>query len=337
MSKKIILRADGNRQTGLGHLYRLIGLAECLKGAFSFCFLTRASSAVNTIPQHYETIIIPESISVNCEPSWLKKIFSAMDSIVITDGYQFDFSYQQSIKANGFQLVYIDDFASRAILADIIINHSPNVKKEDFEGSTYDKLALGTKYSLLRPTFLAQAGRKRTFTQIDVAFVCFGGSDFLDLTFKAVSGLLKIPAFKHIHVVLGNAYIHKKIYQTKKEHPSRISVHQNLSEQSLVDIMLCSNFAVAPASTILFELCCVGIPIFSGFYIDNQNLIYDGFLSSKAISGGGNFGTFDSQAFYHQISKVLKEEDFESQLRSQRLMFDAFIAHRHINLIKKIC
>ena len=48
------------------------------------------------------------------------------------------------------------------------------------------------------------------------------------------------------------------------------------------------NFAVAPASTILYELLCVKMPIFSGFYVDNQELIYKGFLNKEVIYKGEN-------------------------------------------------
>ena len=39
MKKKILFRADGNSEIGLGHLYRLFSLVEMLKDNFKFIFL----------------------------------------------------------------------------------------------------------------------------------------------------------------------------------------------------------------------------------------------------------------------------------------------------------
>lgn len=337
MTKKIIFRADGNSTTGLGHLYRLFSLVEIVKDTFEFVFLTHQTSTDLVIPKNYNTKIIPDKISIEEEPEWLATNFSSKEYIVIADGYQFTASYQKQIKEQGYSLIYIDDLAKDHMFADVVVNHSPYIQESDYTKEPNTKLVLGTHYALLRPLFLEEAKKNRTITTIDTAFVCFGGADPFNLSLKAVQGLLQIPSFKKIHVVLGGAYKHKEIFDLEKRQSDKIKIYQNLSEEQLIKVMQQCNFAIAPASTILYELSCVKMPIFSGYYVDNQELIYKGFLNNEAIYKGENMKDYQALDFINNIENILKEQNFKHQIKVQKSLFDDKIASRHLNLIKEQC
>ena len=97
------------------------------------------------------------------------------------------------------------------------------------------------------------------------------------------------------------------------------------------------NFAIAPASTILYEICCVKTPVLSGFYVDNQELIYKGFLNENIIYDGGDFSNYESLDFYSIIKNKVLGSDYNTYLSQQEVLFDNKIGERHINLIKSIC
>lgn len=333
MKKEILFRADGNSEIGLGHLYRLFSLVEMLKEHFSFTFLTSENSAINVIPKSYQQKIIPNQITIKEEPHWLSKEFNANKHVFIADGYQFNTSYQQQIKEKGFRFIYIDDLATEHMFADIVVNHSSSISSESFSAESYTKFALGTKYALLRPAFLELSTKENTIEKLDTAFVCFGGADPFNLTLKATKALLKIAQVKKIHIVLGGAYAHKEIYTLAKEN---ITIHQNLSETALSEIMADANFAIAPASTILYELCCVKMPILSGFYVDNQENIYKGFAEKKAIFEMGNMKDFSVNSFEEQLQMFFKA-DFHKFINAQKSIFDKNIKNRFYKLISSVC
>ena len=337
MSKKIIFRADGSSTTGLGHLYRLFSLVEIVKYTFDFVFLTRETSTKSVIPETYQTIIIPKEITIQNEPEWIASNFSPESYTIIADGYQFIASYQKAIKGKGYRLIYIDDLAKEHMFADVVINHSPYAQEDHFIKEQYTKLALGTKHALLRPLFLDEAKQTKTIETIDSAFVCFGGADSLNLTQKAVEAILQISNFKHIHVVLGGAYTHKEIFNYENKYSNKITIYRSLPENKLIKVMKKCNFAVAPASTILYELSCVKMPILSGFYVDNQKLIYKGFLNNEAIYKGGNMKNFQTSDFVNNIIEILEGQTYNHQMQAQKDLFDAEIALRHLSLIKEIC
>jgi UDP-2,4-diacetamido-2,4,6-trideoxy-beta-L-altropyranose hydrolase len=337
MTKKILFRADGNSVIGLGHLYRLFSLVEIIKDTIDFVFITHKTSVKSIIPKEYRKVLIPETVNKEEEPKWLAANFSTKEFIIIADGYQFNSVYQKEIKELGYKLLYIDDLAKEYMHADLVINHSPFIKEKHYSKEAYTDLFLGTKYALLRPNFLKIAKQNRIIKKINTAFVCFGGSDPFDLTLKSVKALLKIKQINTIHVILGGAYKYEDIFCLEKENFNTVKTYSNLSETELLNIMKLSNFAIAPASTILYELCCVKMPILSGYYIDNQELIYKGFLNNKAIYKGGNMKNYTVSNFVDKIETIIKENKLNNQILAQKELFDKKIKSRLFNLIKNLC
>lgn len=333
-SKKVVFRADGNRSIGLGHIYRLLALAEVCSD-LEILFVLKESSSVNVIPKQYEVICIPNN--TESEPYWFQENLAATEHLIVLDGYQFTSAYQKQLKGFGYGLVYIDDLAKEHMYADIVINHSPFFAQTDFVKEPYTKLALGTKYALLRPLFLKQAKSKKIIKSVDTAFVCFGGADPNDFTCKVIKALLATVKIKKIHIVLGGAYKHKEVLNIQILNKDKVEIHRGLWEKELIIVMQQCNFGIVPASTILYELCCIKMPILSGFYVDNQKMIYEGFLSNGAIFGAGNFTGYKIKDFLSSIESIVDLNDFDNQLLAQKALFDHKIEKRLLELIKSIC
>ena len=291
MRYTIICRADGNSETGLGHLYRMFALCEMFKQHFHVVFVTKKQTTLKVIPEAYRLTLIPEHLSLLDEAQWLSTKFDTNSTLIIADGYQFTSAYQKQIKNQGFRLAYVDDIASERMFADIIINHGPHISPKDYTVTKPTLFALGTKYAILRPDFLHWAKESRSVSSPDTAFVCFGGADPYDLSYKAAQALLQFSVLKTLHVVLGGAYKHNAIQELSASN-SRLKLHHNLSAEALAAVMQESSMAIAPCSTILYELCCIKMPIISGYYVDNQKLIYKGLKETGAIYPVGDMSGF---------------------------------------------
>ncbi|MDZ7681649.1 MAG: hypothetical protein U5J63_08070 [Fodinibius sp.] len=48
-----------------------------------------------------------------------------------------------------------------------------------------------------------------------------------------------------------------------------------------------ADFAIAPSSTILYEILAARLPVITGYYVDNQSNIYQGFSATDAVIGVG--------------------------------------------------
>jgi len=301
---KVILRVDGNSNIGLGHIYRGIALAEMVRNDFDVSFVSRQDSTISPIAEAgFDYDILPE-INLIDEPEWFKENINN-NAIIVCDGYEFKAEYQKKIKEKGFKLVYIDDMVEYHMYADLVINHAPGIKESDYKAESYTKFALGLDYVLLRPAFLEAAKHKRQINKIDIAFVCFGGSDPNDFTYKTVKGLIKIDTIKKINVVVGSAYQHNKLIGG---HSDKINIYKNLSEKEIFEIMKNSDLAIVPASTLLFELFAVNIFVISGYYVENQKGFYKYLVNNKMIHGIGNFNYYAFNELKDELKPFLSHE-----------------------------
>jgi UDP-2,4-diacetamido-2,4,6-trideoxy-beta-L-altropyranose hydrolase len=332
--KKVYIRADGNAATGLGHLYRSFALMEILQDSFDCTFVTRENSITTVIPPVYNRVLIPAEISLVQEPKWLQTTLDPK-TVLIADGYHFTTSYQKQIKEAGFNLIYIDDLATEHFYADAVINHAPYVAIEGIKKEVYTSCYFGTKYALLRPLFLAQAAIQKTHIDpMHSVFVCFGGADALDLTLKATQSLLTFRHIKLIHIVLGAAYKKTEIDAVSASN-NRVVIHRNIGEAAMIEVMQSCQFAIAPASTIVYELCCVKMAILGGYYVPNQIHIYQGLLAHQVIFEGGNFKHYTIADFTHKLETCFIQES-STLIKNQGTLFDASIQHRLKNIVHSL-
>lgn len=335
MNKILLFRADGDNKTGLGHLYRLFALVEMLKEDYRFVFITKESSVVSVIPLSYTIQIIPEEIDYSQEACWLANQFEANKSIVIADGYNFNGEYQKNIKREGFDLVYIDDLVKEHMYADCVINHSPEIEVSEYTKEDYTKLFLGTKFALLRPSFIqtAKIQKQKDLTMSNV-FVCFGGADPLNLTQKVLNLLVKVQQVNQVNVLIGAA--NNRDYHIQSSN-KEVNFYQNLNECELLELMQSCNCAIAPSSTILYELCCVKVPILSGYFVDNQIQIYNGFVKGQAIFGIGDFKAYSENELLIKFQDFFLGKRNKAMIEQQSRLFDGDISKRFNDLISDLC
>ena len=334
MIKKVYIRADGNTATGLGHLYRSFALMEMLQNTFECTFISRDNSITSVIPDTYNRILIPSEISLAEEPQWLQSTLDT-NAVLIADGYHFTTSYQKKIKEAGFNLIYIDDLATEHFYADAIINHAPTVAIETIKKEVYTTCYFGTKYAMLRPLFLAQVAIQKTqIGPLSSVFVCFGGADPLDITLKATKALLTFRHIENIHIVVGAAYKNTEIDTLAKSN-NKIVVHRNIGEAAMIEVTQSCQFAIAPASTIVYELCCIKMPILGGYYVPNQKHIYQGLLAHQVIFEGGDFEQYTVDDFSQKLT-VCFEKESSSLIKNQSALFDTSIQHRFKNIVHSL-
>ena len=285
--KNIVIRVDGNPRIGLGHIYRGIAFAQMLKKIYNIRFITKKTSNVEPVLKTgFRINFIPDNIALNDEPLYLNKILPK-NTIIVLDGYNFSELYQLELRKYDFKVVYIDDFSNGVQQADLVINHSPGAKEDNYKIEQTTKLALGLDYAILRQSFLNFDRTKvKERNKINKILVSFGGADPNDLTYDVVLELLKISEIKNINIILGSAYNHHKINQITDQ---RINIFKDLSEKEIIKLMLATDLAIVPASTISIELASLGVPMLLGYYTDNQKSIYKGFVDEKSVIGLGDF------------------------------------------------
>jgi len=285
MAIKVYIRVDGNETSGLGHLVRCIALADMLKNTFRIIFVCRQIPAQLVKQLNSNNF---DLIEIDDEASFFSKINAG--DIVVLDGYHFDFAYQKMIKAKQSKLVCIDDLHDKNFAADLIINHVPGVRPEDYQAQPYTKFALGLSFALLRDSFLKQARTNYTEKkQIKSVFVCFGGSDPKNLTEHTFAIVKSLNNFERICIVTGAAYSNIDSLKLAVAQDKRVIHHHAIDEQKMLAVLKTADLAIVPASGVLFEALTIKIPIITGWYINNQSIFIAEMTKYKQVINANDF------------------------------------------------
>jgi UDP-2,4-diacetamido-2,4,6-trideoxy-beta-L-altropyranose hydrolase len=266
MLNPVYFRVDASAEIGYGHLIRCIAFAQIISPTYQPRFFCRY------IPDSLKTEVLKDSELevIESEEVFLESL--QPNTVVVLDGYHFDTKYQIEIKNRQCKLICIDDLCDKKYVADAIINYGPAVTQADYNAEPYTKFFLGLKYVLLRKEF-RNASTSPTHTGIinraSKIFVSFGGSDQHNLTMQA-AGILIQNGFNQINILIGESYKHQKELNLFKQHADGVHIYRSVSPEKVVEIMSDCHLAIVPASTVMLELFSLGIPVISGYYVDNQ-------------------------------------------------------------------
>ena len=305
--KRVIFRADGNSQIGLGHVYRLLALAEILKDEFD-CYFAINNPDAFTLQQIEKTCrgsillnstkeyVLPDKNKPGEEMEFDLEEYLTGSEIVITDGYLFGENYQLAVKAKGSKLVCIDDLAECDFYSDIIINHAPGINPSVYKKQEYTRLFIGLDYAILRQPFFKPFNKKKDTFQ--TAFISLGGSDYFGYSEKLLELILQLNHFENVHLLCSSSFNSELLNTLKKIEATsaKVNLHFNLDATQLVDLLDNCTHAFVAASTVLIEAYARGLKCFTGSYIGNQQFMYDGFIKNHLAVGIGNFNVLSENA-----------------------------------------
>lgn len=302
-----------------------MALAEMLKSDFAIVFFYK--KAPESIVMELRAAAF-EVVQLN-EESQLLAILNG-SQIVVLDHYNLGSEYQKSIKTKGCKLVCIDDLHDKIFFADLIINHAPGVKSQDYLAQVYTQYALGLNYVLLRSEFLKNAISTTRSDNIDTVFVCFGGADFKNITQVVVDILKSDKRFKRIFVVVGISYHAINFLEQSILSDNRFELHQNISASQMRDLMLSSHLAIIPSSGILQEAMSLKLRTISGMCTENQRIIFENYKNIKAFESAENFEP-------HNVKSAI-DRCFAGEVPvNASELIDGKAGHRHLKCFQQLC
>ncbi|NML64899.1 UDP-2,4-diacetamido-2,4,6-trideoxy-beta-L-altropyranose hydrolase [Hymenobacter sp. RP-2-7] len=260
---RLVLRADGNGRLGLGHLMRLLALAELLRPDFTeVLFLTqtpdeavrelvrRAGLSLGELPGQP---LGPEATAT------LPPLLRPTDVLVL-DGYSFDYAYQLAVRPLVARLVCLDDIHAFPFAADLVLNPAGGVGPAAYDLRTPGaRLLSGPAYAPLREEFLTPASPTDPAPSPHQVLLCLGGADPRQLTRATAAALLALPGVAHVHAVAGAAYAGWDELRTwAAPHAERLTLHRALGGAELAALMRQCGAAVLSPSTISYEYCAAG-------------------------------------------------------------------------------
>ena len=314
--KKILIRADGGKNIGLGHIMRMLVLAKELRKSCKIVFLCKNNesnkyiSGINKIKENEFCVrTIRESRSVE-DIIQIQKEEGA--DLLITDSYDVNEEYFDLMKKYFYKTAYIDDVNICRINADIIINQ--NINAIDYKYNTYPnkdtKIFLGTEYLLLREEF-RHFEKRHLNKEVKNIILTVGGMDDRYLTLKIIKSISEFDV--NIHVIIGNAFeksLVDKILETKTD-KARIILYKNAV---MSDVMKKCDLAISGCGTTLYELGAMKVPIVGIVIADNQEKIANFMSKKNMIVNTDKLIFLDEKKFKEKIKMVINNYELRKAI-----------------------
>jgi len=276
MPDRLLIRADGSARTGTGHVMRCLALAQGWQRTGGQVVFAQAESTPKLVERlnrdGMEVVQLhvapgtPEDAAQTAEQAR-----SRAASAIVADGYAFGAAWQQRIKAAGFRLLLLDDYAhAEHYSADWVLNQNLNADANLYvQRQPYTQLLLGTRYAQLRHEFLAWAKWQRGFPPVARrVLVTLGGSDPDNVTSKVIAALAPLHEAEIVVVVGGSNPRLAELEAAGRTAQSTLRLVVDAT--NMPELMAWADVAVAAAGTTSLELAFMGLPALTFVLADNQ-------------------------------------------------------------------
>lgn len=289
--KKILIRVDGSKRIGMGHIYRTITLANYLKKHFGFeiVFVSRnvVASRKLIMKNDFAVHFLPFNISKVKEMITLKGILDIeRPDFVIVDllNHVLDISYMRRLRYNEkvSLIAFVDRHTKTPVDADIVFNTSVFQKEHYYKTDRHTRYYLGFNYLILPEEYLDFKVRKKILGKsVKHIMICMGGADHHNLTFKILKAIDQSRFKYECNIVLNSDFIDRSVLDrlmVNMQH--KINVHYNV--KNLVKLLRRADVAITAGGYTHVERMCAGVP---GIVI-NQ-LLHQAKLSNWIMGQGG--------------------------------------------------
>lgn len=195
--KRIVFRVIGNREVGMGHIYRALTLAHAIVD-HEVLFICRPDdeAAVNKIAGLDYPVHVIEGGKV------IQQLLELKPNLVINDCLDTEESEIRRLRSAGVRVINFEDLGAGAREADWVINELYEVPLQQGK-----HILWGTDYAFLREEFSA-AVPKDFSDRPTRLLVTFGGTDPGNLTLRVLQAVMPVCLRHQLHtdIVVGEGY-----------------------------------------------------------------------------------------------------------------------------------
>ena len=260
MGSRIVIRVDGSHQVGMGHVYRMMNLAEILTeaGVESLTFCGRADEQVGTWLQKskFNVKILPYDAEVIAPLTACLHACGA--NLLINDVLDTDVEYMAAVRPADCAIVNFDDAGPGRHLADCRINALPSkIMSEEQDNHIYQ----GPNYLLLGAEFSPTAANRIRGESLNSLLVTLGGSDTYGNTLAVVAALQSFESLPPAHIITGPAFRHHDELHALLAGDKRFAVHTSVPR--MAECMQQHDLAIVGGGIMLFEAAACALPTLS--------------------------------------------------------------------------
>jgi UDP-2,4-diacetamido-2,4,6-trideoxy-beta-L-altropyranose hydrolase len=224
---------------------------------------------------------------------------------VVVDGDRFGSDFLETVRAAGFRVLLIDDFADReSFPADLIVNSNLGEDGERYrKRGTTAELLIGSSYVLLRREFRRGIGSREVRQTGNRILVTLGGSDPENLAPLIVAALASCPDLE-VTVIAGAGY--GKADELQKLNASNLRVVRNPPDMR--QFMSNSDIAIIAAGGTLWELLSMGCAVLSYSRNAVQRRVVQALSRRGAVVDMGETSHFDPGKLITSVNELVSSQ-----------------------------
>jgi spore coat polysaccharide biosynthesis predicted glycosyltransferase SpsG/CMP-N-acetylneuraminic acid synthetase len=201
--RRIVIRADGGVQTGMGHLYRAVALA-CELG-YHQCTVVTVETEGRDLASRFIRDHWGDTEVFRDEDEFLAYLSEESPDIVVLDVLDTAVPFTRQVRQRTSFLVCIENLGKGADEADVVINDLyTDARPRPNHWYGVENSILASQFEVVRP-------RQRPRRRVEQVLLAFGGSDPQNLTVKALDALRLLRFGGEVTVVVGPGYAHPPV------------------------------------------------------------------------------------------------------------------------------
>jgi spore coat polysaccharide biosynthesis predicted glycosyltransferase SpsG/CMP-N-acetylneuraminic acid synthetase len=254
---RVLFRADGGPELGMGHVFRSLAIADVLRGnmraEIAFLMSEAHAPGLRTVQEHGFDVRTAGPGLEDC----LAAIRSFAPDILINDLPALDEAYLRAVSHLPVTTVNLvdtpDDLQSTEAYEHLIVS----VMSEDQK--TPESFYGGPEYAILREHF---RGRPKTVRdEARLVLLSFGGSDPQGLTVKAARALGALPPSVELVAVTGPAFSDPRALESSlPDLPRPLRLERDVGGDRLAELMLEADLMVGSGGMSVYEIAALGTP-----------------------------------------------------------------------------
>lgn len=284
MSKTVLIRADGGKNIGMGHLSRASLISNYLNRNFSInsiLLLKNNQESLKFLEQNpIKTELLPQDISIDDEIKHIKELIQNKKcSLFVLDVLDNDINIDFTTEIRSLKVPFAaitDDSFKRTVNADVIINGNP-CQEQNYYLNEKGNYYVGSEYFIMDENY-GHLHSSEPAKEINNILLTVGGSDHNNLIFKIVEAIEKLENNYTITLITshGTGYISKLKEYIKS---CRNNINLLIDIPGIIDEWGNCDLAITAGGNTLFERIAARKPGVTICQLERQMEIADKFES----------------------------------------------------------
>lgn len=319
---RVLFRVDVGPAIGLGHLARSLALAAAGRDAGMQCVFLAVGSVIGyraalklVTGSGFEAEIVDQVVLGGREDLERTLYEAARHSsdVVVVDSYHVDGQFFERLRAAGLFVIANDDVAPYPFPCQLVVNGGAHARELLYRSSSGDtRFLLGPEYAMLRPEF-RDLPRRAVCAVARNILVTLGGADPCDLMPKLLRLLAELPGDFEVAAISGPFFKNLGVVERIASR-WRGKVRLCAAPDSMRDLMLRADVAIAAAGQTLYELIATGTPTVAIQVADNQCRSLRALARSGVVHVAGRASDVE---LLKRVGVIVEEMRFAREARSE--------------------